>query len=115
MYGEEFRPDQMSINRTLDAVWMMPLLNPNRNDINCKRVVLMCSDWRLKKIHLHENQRGRMREHGSAEASNSEAKSKSEISRGSRNSIQQESGRHRAQEATKGPQGKGGGNFRRLH
>ena len=46
MYGEEFRPDQISINRTLDAVWMMPLLNPNRNEINCKRVVVMCRDWR---------------------------------------------------------------------
>ena len=46
MYGEEFRPDQMSINRTLEAVWMMPLLNPNRNEINCKRVVVMCRDWR---------------------------------------------------------------------
>ena len=114
MYGEEFRPDQMSINRTLEAVWMMPLLNPNRNEINCRSCCHL-PRLEIKKNHLHENQRGRMREQGGAEASNSEAKSKSEISRASRNSIQQESSRHRAQEATEGSQGKGGGNFRRLH
>ena len=36
MYGEELRPDQISIRRTFEAVWMMPLENPNNKEINCK-------------------------------------------------------------------------------
>ena len=36
MYGEELWPDQMSISRTLEAVWMIPLENPNKKEISCK-------------------------------------------------------------------------------
>ena len=35
-YGEELRPDQMSMSRTFEAVWTIPLQNPNEKEISCK-------------------------------------------------------------------------------
>ena len=80
MYGEELRPDQISIRRTFEAVWMMPLENPNNKEISCKsrRNDIICYP---EINHLHEDKRRSMRKESSAKASHSEAKSKGEISR----------------------------------
>lgn len=52
MYGEELPLDQMSISRTFEAVWMMPLQNPNKKEISCKSGRNL--NFHSKTNHLHE-------------------------------------------------------------
>ena len=92
MYGEELRPDQMSMSRTFEAVWMMPLQNPNEKEISCKSG--MGLNFYSEINHLHEEKGRSMRQKGSAKASRREAESKSEVARGAREAVKEKSSCH---------------------
>ena len=92
MYGEELRPDQMSISRTFDAVWTIPLQNPNKKEISCKSRMSVNFDSEIN--HLHEDKGGSMRQQGSAKASHREAESKNEVARAAREAVKEKSSCH---------------------
>ena len=77
----------MSISRTLEAVWMIPLENPNKKEISCKSGEIV----KKKKNHLHEDEGRSMRQEYSAESSHCETNGKSEVAGGAREAIEEES------------------------
>ena len=91
MYGEELWPDQMSISRTLEAVWMIPLENPNKKEISCKSGEIV---KKKKKNHLHEDEGRSMRQESSAEPSHRETNGKGEVAGGAGEAIEEKSGCH---------------------
>ena len=93
MYGEELWPDQMSISRTLEAVWMIPLENPNKKEISCKSGMSL-NFHSFEISHLHEDKGGSMRQQGSAKASHREAESKNEVARAAREAVKEKSSCH---------------------